>query len=606
MRMSDSAITNLPRPELTSHDASGQFKPASNLLLALIVASSIAVFCLITLGGIVRITGSGLGCPDWPLCHGKLIPPFEFHTLIEYTHRLVASSTGIIVLATAVTAAWNQRRFNSLVAILAFTVFLVGVAGALGGATVLTELHPDLRTLHLATAQTIFALLMVSLVWGYKTRTSPGQGDDSLFSWASAAAIATFVVILSGSYIVGRGAGSVCPSWPLCDSGLTPNVGLGWLHLLHRLLAGAGALLAGIAAVMAWRYRREWPILWVTGVAVGTLVVVQTLAGAANPWTGFSAEARAAHLSLATALLGGLVVMATLAKATLLDLATIKDYATLAKPKIIILLLITALGGMFLAAQGVPPPGTALLVLFAGSLGAGGANAINHYLDSDIDARMNRTRQRPLPGHRIPSKHALWMGIGLNLVAFVVLALWVNLLSALLVLGATLFYVLVYTAWLKRTWTQNIVIGGAAGAVPPVVGWAAITGGLDLPALYLFAIIFFWTPPHFWALSLLLKNDYAKAGVPMLPVVAGERATAKAILMHSLILVAISLIFVTAQAVNLIYALSAAMLGAILLFYAARLLRDQTKRAAKHLYLYSLLYLALLFTAVMVDSSVNL
>ncbi len=606
MRMSDSAITNLPRPELTSHDASGQFKPASNLLLALIVASSTAVFCLITLGGIVRITGSGLGCPDWPLCHGKLIPPFEFHTLIEYTHRLVASSTGIIVLATAVTAAWNQRRFNSLVAILAFTVFLVGVAGALGGATVLTELHPDLRTLHLATAQTIFALLMVSLVWGYKTRTSPGQGDDMLFSWASAAAIATFVVILSGSYIVGRGAGSVCPSWPLCDSGLTPNVGLGWLHLLHRLLAGAGALLAGIAAVMAWRYRQEWPILWVTGVAVGALVVVQTLAGAANPWTGFSAGARAAHLSLATALLGGLVVMATLAKATLLDLATVKDYATLAKPKIIILLLITALGGMFLAAQGVPPPGTALLVLFAGSLGAGGANAINHYLDSDIDARMNRTRQRPLPGHRIPSKHALWMGIGLNLVAFVVLALWVNLLSALLVLGATLFYVLVYTAWLKRTWTQNIVIGGAAGAVPPVVGWAAITGGLDLPALYLFAIIFFWTPPHFWALSLLLKNDYAKAGVPMLPVVAGERATAKAILMHSLILVAISLIFVTAQAVNLIYALSAAMLGAVLLFYAARLFRDQTKRAAKHLYLYSLLYLALLFTAVMVDSSVNL
>ncbi len=604
--MSDSATTNLPRPELTSHEAGGQFKPASNLLLALIIASSIAVFCLITLGGIVRITGSGLGCPDWPLCHGKLIPPFEFHTLIEYTHRLVASSTGIIVLATAVTAARNQRRFNSLVGILFVSVFLVGVAGGLGGATVLTELHPDLRTLHLATAQTIFALLMVSLVWGYRTRTTPEQGDDKLFSWASAAAIATFVVILSGSYVVGRGAGSVCPSWPLCDSGLTPNVGLGWLHLLHRLLAGAGGVLAGIVVVMAWRHRREWPVFWMTGVAVGALVVVQTLAGAANPWTAFSAAARAVHLSLATALLGGLVVMATLAKATLLDIKTVKDYVTLAKPKIIVLLLITALGGLFLAAQGVPPLGITLLVLFAGSLGAGGANAINHYLDSDIDARMNRTRQRPLPGHRIPDRHALWMGIGLNMVAFGILALWVNLLSALLVLGATLFYAFVYTAWLKRTWTQNIVIGGAAGAVPPVVGWAAITGGLDLPALYLFAIIFFWTPPHFWALSLLLKNDYAEAGVPMLPVVAGEHATAKAILMHSLILVAITLIFITAQAVDLIYAVSAAMLGAVLLFYVARLLRDQTKRAAKQLYLYSLLYLALLFTAVMVDSSVNL
>ena len=606
MRMPDSAITNLPRPELISHEASGQFKPASNLLLALIIASSIAVFCLITLGGIVRITGSGLGCPDWPLCHGKLIPPFEFHTLIEYTHRLVASSTGIIVLATAVTAAWNQRRFNSLVAILSVTVFLVGVAGALGGATVLTELHPDMRTLHLATAQTIFALLMISLVWGYRTRTTPGQGDDRLFSWASAAAIVTFVVILSGSYIVGRGAGTVCPSWPLCDSGLTPNVSLGWLHLLHRLLAGAGAVLAGVVVLIAWRYRQERRVLWMTGIAVGALVVVQTLAGAANPWTGFSAAARAVHLSLATALLGGLVVMATLAKATSLELTRVKDYVTLAKPKIVVLLLITALGGLFLAAQGVPPLGTTLLVLLAGSLGAGGANAINHYLDSDIDARMNRTRQRPLPSHRIPAKHALWMGIGLNVVAFGILALWVNLLSALLVLGATLFYTLVYTAWLKRTWTQNIVIGGAAGAVPPVVGWAAITGGLDLPALYLFAIIFFWTPPHFWALSLLLKNDYAKAGIPMLPVVAGEHATAKAILMHSLILVAISLTFVTAQAVGWVYALSATMLGAALLFYVARLLRNQTNRAARQLYLYSLLYLALLFTAVMVDSSVNL
>ena len=168
-------------------------------------------------------------------------PSFEFHTLIEYTHRLVASSTGLIVLATAVTAAWNQRRLNSLVAILAVTVFLVGVAGALGGATVLTELHPDLRTLHLATAQAIFALLMVSLVWGYRTRTAPAQRDDKLFSWASAAAIATFVVILSGSYIVGRGAGSVCPSWPLCDSGLTPNVSLGWLHLLHPAHGRSGS-----------------------------------------------------------------------------------------------------------------------------------------------------------------------------------------------------------------------------------------------------------------------------------------------------------------------------------------------------------------------------
>ena len=324
MRTSDPATTNRPRPEPASRESGGQFKPASNLLLALIIASAVAVFCLITLGGIVRITGSGLGCPDWPLCHGKLIPPFEFHTLIEYTHRLAASSTGVIVLAAAVTAAWNQRRFNPLVAILFATVLLVGVAGVLGGATVLTELHRDLRTLHLAAAQAVFALLMVGLVWAYGTRTTPARGDDKLFSWAWAAAIATFVVILSGSYIVGRGAGTVCPGWPLCDTGLTPNVSLGWLHLLHRLLAGAGAVLAGVAALLTWNYSEERRVLWITGIAVGTLVVVQTLAGAANPWTGFSAEARVAHLSLATALMGGLAALA----------AQAGDHATFARPKI--------------------------------------------------------------------------------------------------------------------------------------------------------------------------------------------------------------------------------------------------------------------------------
>ena len=278
------------------------------------------------------------------------------------------------------------------------------------------------------------------------------------------------------------------------------------------------------------------------------------------------------------------------------------DYLTLTKPPIISLLLVTAVGGMFLAAQGVPSITTLLLVCAGGALGAGGANAINHYLDQDIDALMSRTWQRPVPGNRIPPALALAFGIGLNVASFLVLAGGVNMLAAVLTLGATLFYVLVYTVWLKRTTPQNIVIGGAAGSIPPVVGWVAITGSFDLSALYLFTIIFFWTPPHFWALSLLIQKDYERAGVPMLPVVAGKERTVQSIFGYTLVLVALTLVFTASSTLGPVYLGMAAVLGAVLVGMAWQLRREQTARRARHLYLYSLLYLAVLFVAIMVDS----
>ena len=279
-----------------------------------------------------------------------------------------------------------------------------------------------------------------------------------------------------------------------------------------------------------------------------------------------------------------------------------KDYLTLTKPPIIILLLITAVGGMFLAAVGIPSLQTLALVCVGGALGAGGANAINHFLDQDIDALMSRTSRRPVASNRIPPISALAFGIALNIGSFFVLAYWVNLLSASLTLSATLFYVLVYTGWLKRTTPQNIVIGGAAGAIPPIVGWAAVTGGLDLSALYLFSIIFFWTPPHFWALALLIQKDYKTAGVPMLPVVVGEERTTQNILMYSLALVALTLLFGATETVGLVYLASAAALGTGFMVMAWNLRREQTTRKARHLYLYSLLYLALLFAVMIADA----
>ena len=289
------------------------------------------------------------------------------------------------------------------------------------------------------------------------------------------------------------------------------------------------------------------------------------------------------------------------------------DYVALTKPPIILLLLVTALGGMFLAAEGVPPVSVALLLMVGGAAAAGGASAINHYLDRDIDGLMVRTSRRPLPGKRISPSAALTFGILLNLFAFVLIFTYVNLLSAALTLSGTLFYVFVYTWWLKRSTPQNIVIGGAAGSVPPLAGWAAVTGGLEIPALYLFAIVFFWTPPHFWALALLIRDDYARAGIPMLPVVKGIATTRRNIMAYTVVVVALSLLFLTTGSLGWVYTSAAIVLGGVFIFKAWRLMSIDSsgettvgRKAALSIYLYSLLYLALLFIAVMIDSLVRL
>ena len=288
-------------------------------------------------------------------------------------------------------------------------------------------------------------------------------------------------------------------------------------------------------------------------------------------------------------------------------LRVVNDYVTLTKPPIILLLLVTAAGGMFLAqgqmGGGLPPLTLLGLVWLGGALASGGANALNHHYDRDIDGLMQRTRQRPVASNRISPNKALIFGIGLNLLAFGILAWWVNLLAAGLTLGATLFYVLVYTRWLKRSTPHNIVIGGAAGSVPPLVGWAAVTGTVELPAVYLFAIVFFWTPPHFWALSLLIQQDYQRAGVPMLPVVSTSNFTIATIFLYSLALVGLTLMFALTDAVGWVYTATALGLGGIFIWLAWRLKREESRANARRLYLFSLLYLGLLFVAVMVGGA---
>jgi protoheme IX farnesyltransferase len=278
-----------------------------------------------------------------------------------------------------------------------------------------------------------------------------------------------------------------------------------------------------------------------------------------------------------------------------------RDYLTLTKPRIMVLLLITGAGGMIVGAGGLPSAGLALATLGGLALACGGASALNHVLDSDIDTRMARTARRPVAAGRVPPERALEFGLALSALSYVVLTSFVNVLAALLALAGNLFYVLVYTRWLKRSTPQNIVIGGAAGAVPPLVGWAAATGDLTLTALALFLIVFFWTPPHFWALALLIKRDYAEAGIPMLPVVRGERATARSIVRYSLVLVAITLLPVLGRTLGPVYLVSAAVLGLVFVGLAVALQRQTTPVRARRLFSYSLAYLALLFVAMAID-----
>jgi heme o synthase len=283
----------------------------------------------------------------------------------------------------------------------------------------------------------------------------------------------------------------------------------------------------------------------------------------------------------------------------------LRDMVTLTKPRIISLLLVTTVAPMFVA--GNPTWLSVVIVLIGGYLMAGGANAVNMYLDRDIDTQMSRTRLRPIPSGRMGPKAVLAFGIALATAATYILARFTNVLTAVLALAGFYFYVFVYTRWLKRTTPQNIVIGGAAGAFPPLVGWAAMTGTLDLTAVYLFLIVFYWTPPHFWALALLKQKDYGRAGVPMAPLVWGERETMRQMLWYNVILIVLTLLPFTFGAFGIIYFASALVLGVVLLLGVIRIMTTpEWTKPAWQVYKFSLLYLALLFLAMAIDRKVFL
>ena len=376
-----------------------------------------------------------------------------------------------------------------------------------------------------------------------------------------------------------------------------------WLQLA-ALTGVAGALLAVVSGTLglAHEYVSALAVPPLTAVLVAAWIVHRQLLVPAALAIGFFGAAAAVtanglHAALAACALAAASVSAVQCfRGEPVASGPWRDYVTLTKPRIMSLLLVTGAAGMFVGAQGVPELGLFAAAMTGLALACGGASALNHVLDADIDRLMGkRTERRPIAAGRVPPTRGLEFGLALSAFSFVLLATTVNALTATLALVGNLFYVVVYTRWLKRSTPQNIVIGGAAGAVPPLVGYAAATGNLGLPALWLFLIVFLWTPPHFWALALLIKESYAAAKVPMLPVVRGEGETTRQIVLYSIVLVAFTL--VVGVSLGPLYSAAAAVLGGIFLAFAWQLRRTPTRRNAGVLFHYSLLYLALLFVA---------
>jgi protoheme IX farnesyltransferase len=595
----------------------------------LTIATTTSTVLLIAVGGLVRATDSGLGCPGWPTCFGRWIPPLEYHAIIEYTHRFLATLAVVLIGAQAVVA-WRQfRRVKQIFRPAMAAVVLVFAQAALGGIVVEGGLEATVVALHFTVAMTLLGVLVNITANSFCTVKLPQKGpsiggsDPAFARLTLVTAAAGFVLLVVGAYVRAEGAGLAFRDWPLMDGRLVPTLGgVASLMFVHRVLAAAVLLLVIWVAIRArTMVNRSKDLVILSSIALA-LYMAQILVGAANVWTELGAASVTAHVALSGMIWGVLVALATVSrrfaahgrKVAEVDVRsngkrgnlreTTAAYFRLTKPRIIVLLLITTVPAMMLAERGLPSIGLILATLIGGSIAAGSANAINCYLDRDIDEVMRRTRSRPLPAHQIEPTNALAFGYVLGIVSFFFLSITVNVLAASLALSAIAFYVFVYTMWLKRSSVQNIVIGGAAGAVPALVGWAAVTGAVAPPAWILFAIVFVWTPPHFWALAMRYSGDYAAAGIPMLPVVRGNEETRKQILLYSLVLFGTSLLLVPVASMGAIYTAAAVVLGGWFVWRALQLWRGTSPAESLRLFKFSILYLGLLFASVAVDAVV--
>ncbi len=592
----------------------------------IVLTALLGVFILIVMGGVLSATGAGGACPDWPTCFGAWTPPPASleQPLADYLHRFGTALATFFILA----AVWRGKRSQPWIIrplLAALGTLLVQVL--LGAWMVLNPQAAGrawISALHLGLSLIMLAALAVATVVAFVIRGRPSKDNEHrlVLSFASPFArlslvtlVATFLLLVTGAAVAAGEATQACLGWPLCNGMQLPDNLVGWVNLSHRLVVGlAGILVAGLVW-RAWLTQRTQTPVLVSATAVGALFFAQALMGA-KMVQGFPPYLLVLHQATAVATWAALVVQVVTvglagrsseqerveAIAGRGSRWQVRDYLMLTKPIVVALLLVTTYAGMVIGAKAWPSFWLTFWTLLGGFMAAGGSGAINQYIDRADDLKMQRTQKRPIPSGRLTPGQGLAFGVGLALASFYLMAALVNFTAALLTLAGIIYYVLIYSLLLKKTTVQNIVIGGGAGAIPPLVGWAAATGGLNIPSLFLFAVVFMWTPPHFWALALVRRNDYARAGVPMLPVVRGERETRWQIFIYTLELVALTLLLPLFGLGGSVYLVGALALGGWLLLTAWKVWKQGGNRVAWKMYRYSSMYLAFLFVVLMVDA----
>ena len=596
------------------------------------LAAAIILYALIVTGGIVRVTGSGGACPDWPTCFGQWTPPPGQSASIDYLHRLATFLAVPVVLAGLVVA-WRRYRnqawiFRSLLVATGLLAAQVALGAAIArgvfpvGRSWLDALHLGLSLLALGSV--LLATAMVFYLTRTEEKTSHGVNEArqgkrlvfrSPFARLSLLTLGALIFLLvSGTLVAGSQSTTACPGWRVCIPAITNGIFAAWINLAHRLMVPITSLLMAVLFFKAWRTQRTQTPILVSTTAAAVLFFAQALLGA-KLVAGFPAYLLALHEATAVAVWAALVVQVTtvgIAARTGEDEAAeaaqatgrkglMKDFLALTKPIVVVLLLVTTYAGMVIGARAWPPFWLTFWTLLGGFMAAGGSGAINQYIDRFDDFKMQRTQKRPIPAGRLTAGEGLAFGVLMGLSSFYVMVAFVNLLAALLTLAGIIYYVLLYSIFLKKTTVYNIVIGGGAGAIPPLVGWAAATGNLNIPSLFLFALVFLWTPPHFWALALVRRKDYARAGVPMLPVVRGEKETRWQIFLYTIELVVLTLFLPVFGLGGSIYMVGAGLLGGWLLLAAWKVWKQGGNKVAWKMYRYSSMYLAFIFLVLMID-----
>ena len=579
------------------------------LVHGLAVATAIATYLLILIGGLVHGTGSSLACPDWPTCYGTMMPKMEGGVLVEHSHRLAAGSVVILAIALAISLAFSRlpqqkalRPFGWL------AVGLVLVQAVLGGVTVLLRLPTPVSTAHTAVSLLFFLTTLYLAVRSRPPRVEterPPALADGAIRLALASAVAVYFQMVLGGLVRHSGAALACTDLPLCRGSLWPDAHPTVLiHVLHRLNAMVVAALVLASSVVTVRAAGNRPWLRALALLAPVLVLAQVWLGVRAVQSFLDLATVESHLAVATALLATQVSIVLLGRPDVMPspvrLRWFADLASLTKPRITGLVLATFAGGMWLA-PGTLPTWRIVMTLFGTALVVSASNTLNMYLERDADGLMTRTRGRPLPEKRLSPETALAFGVLLASAALPMLFLAGNALTGILGALALLSYVWIYTP-MKRQSAVALFVGAVPGAMPPLMGWTVATGHLDAPGLVLFAILFLWQIPHFLAIAIYRAQDYKQAGFKVLPLAISAFGTRLHIMTFSIGLVFASILLLPMHVAGVRYAVAASLLGAVFVGWAiAGFRRTAATRWARSLFLMSIVYLTLLFVALIVD-----